>query len=36
MSLENQVRPDVPPFFIWHTVKIRLCPWKTACCWQAP
>ena len=26
MSLENQVRPDVPPFFIWHTVEDQAVP----------
>ena len=26
MSLENQVRPDVPPFFIWHTVADQAVP----------
>ncbi len=26
MSLENQVRPDVPPFFIWHTVEDEAVP----------
>ena len=26
MSLENQVRPDVPPFIIWHTVEDQAVP----------
>lgn len=26
MSLENQVRPGVPPFFIWHTVEDQAVP----------
>lgn len=26
MSLENQVRPNVPPFFIWHTIEDQAVP----------
>ena len=30
MSLEYQVRPEVPPFFIWHTVEDQAVPVETS------
>ena len=35
-SLENQVRGDLPPFFIWHTVADQAVPGKLAAAGQRP